>query len=147
MDSTKGSKRFRSFYKKSNWVTYTLQRRHGQSLGIHFFIWFLIVRRALKSLIWTRTRFQIFVPRLLIDSILYCVQCLFTLLSCIPLLKLQVLFSTKVDILFIIIGAIPIYTFKISIAKSWRLRWWIVTDLVVSDLRSETNGSRFESGC
>ena len=29
----------------------------------------------------------------------------------------------------IAIGAIPIFTLKISIAIWWRLRWWIVTDL------------------
>ena len=80
--------RFINGYKKPTYATYTLHRRYVQFLGIHFFISFLNVPRAFKSFIWTGTRFQIFAPRLPIDSVPYCVECTFTLLRCIPLLKL-----------------------------------------------------------
>ena len=70
----------------------------GQILGIHFFIWILNVLKAFKSFIQAGTRFQIFAPRLPINTVLYCVECTFILLRCIPHLKLYVLFSTEVNI-------------------------------------------------
>ena len=95
MDSTKWSKQFQRLLQKANPTTYTLHRRHGQSLDIHFFIWFLNVLRALNFFIWIGARFQIFAPRLPIGCVQCCVECTFTLLRCIPLPKLKVFFFDK----------------------------------------------------
>ena len=89
-------------------VIQVLQRRHGQSLGLHFFIFYLSIFEELPVFISSGTRFHIFSPiRFTINSVLLSYQ---WFVYMIKLLKLEVLFSTKLKTSNIVIAVAPTLT-------------------------------------
>ena len=117
-----------NFYKTSNTTSLILYWRltnaemmshdHVQlTVNIIFFV-LSFFKNSSKKTVWHSD--------LLIDQIRYQGRW-------VPLLRFQLLLSLKLKTFFIIIGEIPIFTLKISIASCCRFRLWIVTDLSLAN--------------
>ncbi len=115
--------------------TYSLHKKQGQLLGIHFLISHLNFSNVCIDLnLFGSMSSHTIGPKYLTDSFPLWTVLTFGLRKVLSLL----VFKSKTKRSLIMSGPSFLATLNISVASSWTLRWWIVTELSFFNNSSNT---------